>query len=284
MTSVRSDVEPQSARDRRALPSRSRWPLVILVVAIVAVSGVIGWAGYSGRLSGANLPKFLTKYLPGSSGQVATTPKPVVTPEPVVKGKGKGRGKGRERLASPTKAATDVKTTPPGESPSLETLRSENASMAQELRAMAPTGFYVVINTAGNRVILHNGDKVEAEMIASCGSGNVLEDPKGGRRWTFDTPRGVFTVKTKVVDPVWIKPDWAFIEEGESIPKNRADRAEPGMMGDFAIGIGDGYYLHGTLYSRLLGRNVSHGCVRLGDADIDRLYHTLAKGDRVYIY
>ncbi|NTV14812.1 MAG: L,D-transpeptidase [Desulfobulbaceae bacterium] len=149
---------------------------------------------------------------------------------------------------------------------------------------MAPKGFYVVINTAGNRVVLHNGDKTEAEMIASCGSGNVLEDPKGGRRWTFDTPRGVFSVKTKVADPVWIKPDWAFIEEGEPIPKDRSLRAEPGMMGDYAIGIGDGYYLHGTLYSRLLGRNVSHGCVRLGDADIDKLFHTLSKGDRVYIF
>ncbi len=79
------------------------------------------------------------------------------------------------------------------------------------------------------------------------------------------------TVKTKVADPVWIKPDWAFIEEGEPIPKDRADRAMPGEMGDFAIGIGDGYYMHGTLYKRLLGRNVSHGCVRLGDADIDKL-------------
>ena len=39
------------------------------------------------------------------------------------------------------------------------------------------------------------------------------------------------------------------------------------MMGDYALGIGSGYFIHGTLYKRLLGRNVSHGCVRLGDED-----------------
>jgi len=204
-----------------------------------------------------------------------------VVDKPVARAKKKASGKlttqNKQTNAQPQAAGAEV-------SSSMESLRAQNADIAQQLHAMAPSGFYVVINTAGNRVVLHKGDKVEAEMVASCGSGNVLEDPKGGRRWTFDTPRGVHTVKTKVADPVWIKPDWAFIEEGEPIPKNRADRAMPGEMGDFAVGIGDGYYMHGTLYKRLLGRNVSHGCVRLGDADIDRLYHTLAKGDRVYIF
>jgi L,D-transpeptidase YbiS len=81
-----------------------------------------------------------------------------------------------------------------------------------------------------------------------------------------------------------MKPDWAFIEEGEEIPRDGSGRAEPGVMGDYAVAIGDGYYLHGTLYKRLLGRNVSHGCVRLGDDDIEFIYKTTKIGTRVILF
>jgi len=112
----------------------------------------------------------------------------------------------------------------------------------------------------------------------------VLVDPVGGRTWTFDTPRGQFQVRSKVKNPIWIKPDWAFIEEGEPIPNKTADRAEANVMGDYALGLGRGYFLHGTLYKRLLGRNVSHGCVRLGDEDIEFLYKTAMLGTKVIIF
>ena len=55
-------------------------------------------------------------------------------------------------------------------------------------------------------------------------------------------------------------------------------------MGDYALGIGRGYFLHGTLYKRLLGRNVSHGCVRLGDEDLEFLFKTATLGTKVIIY
>jgi len=42
--------------------------------------------------------------------------------------------------------------------------------------------------------------------------------------------------------------------------------------------------LHGTLYQRFLGLPVTHGCVRLGDKDLDVIYHTLSKGSKVFIY
>jgi L,D-transpeptidase YbiS len=142
----------------------------------------------------------------------------------------------------------------------------------------------VVVDTANNRVSLREGGRILREMVASCGSGNVLVDPVGGRTWTFDTPRGQFQVRSKVNNPVWIKPDWAFIEEGEPIPPKGADRAERNMMGDYALGIGNGYFLHGTLYKRLLGRNVSHGCVRLGDEDLEFLFKTATLGTKVIIF
>jgi len=163
-------------------------------------------------------------------------------------------------------------------------LESKNATLRRKIAALAPKGHYVVIDTANNRVYLKKDGQVLRDMIASCGSGNVLEDPVGGRTWTFETPRGEFQVRSKITNPIWIKPDWAFIEEGEPIPKSSAERAEKGMMGDYALGIGRGYFIHGTLYKRLLGRNVSHGCVRLGDEDLKFLYETAGIGTRVFIY
>jgi len=163
-------------------------------------------------------------------------------------------------------------------------LESKNASLRKKIAALAPKGQYVVIDTANNRVYLKKDGQILRDMIASCGSGNVLEDPVGGRTWTFETPRGEFQVRSKITKPIWIKPDWAFIEEGEPIPEKSSERAEAGMMGDYALGIGRGYFIHGTLYKRLLGRNVSHGCVRLGDEDLKALYDTAGIGTRVFIF
>lgn len=163
-------------------------------------------------------------------------------------------------------------------------LAAANDKLRKKLAALAPKGQYVVIDTANNRVFLRDGERILREMVASCGSGNVLVDPVGGRTWTFDTPRGQFQVKSKVNNPVWIKPDWAFIEEGEPIPKDPRLRADANVMGDYALGIGNGYFIHGTLYKRLLGRNVSHGCVRLGDEDLEFLFKTATLGTKVIIY
>lgn len=167
---------------------------------------------------------------------------------------------------------------------SVARLRVVNDKLALQVKANMPKGLYLVIDTAANRVFLRRGEKTINEMVASCGSGNVLENPKGGKDWIFDTPRGQYRIQTKVTKPVWTKPDWAFIEEGEEIPKDPALRSEPGMMGDYALGIGQGYFIHGTLYSRLLGRNVSHGCVRLGDKDLEEIYRLLPIGAQVIIF
>lgn len=176
------------------------------------------------------------------------------------------------------------KTAQPAKKRSAQTLQADNEQLLRKIKSQAPGGLYIVIDTAGNRVYLRRGEETLKEMLASCGSGNVLEDPVGGRSWTFDTPRGDFRILKKVTKPVWIKPDWAFLEEGEPIPERSSERNMPGMMGNYALGIGDGYYIHGTLYSRLLGRNVSHGCVRLGDADLEELYRSADLGTRVLIY
>lgn len=166
----------------------------------------------------------------------------------------------------------------------LATLREQNRSLRKKFEKLLPKGQHLLVDTAKNRIYLKDGEKVIREVVVSCGSGGVLQDPSGKKTWVFDTPRGERIVKSKAKNPTWIKPDWAFIEEGEAIPKKYDDRVEEGVLGDYALGIGDGYFIHGTLYTRLLGRNVTHGCIRVGDADLEYLFKTVPLGTKVYIF
>jgi L,D-transpeptidase YbiS len=163
-------------------------------------------------------------------------------------------------------------------------LKAENNLLRMNIQAKRPEGIYIVVDTARNLLFLKNGNRIIREAIVSCGSGNILKAPDGKRKWVFDTPRGEFYVRSKYVDPTWIKPDWAFIEEGEYIPKNYKDRIETGVLGDYALGFGNGYFIHGTLYTRLLGRNVTHGCIRVGDEDLKAIYNASNIGTRIFIY
>jgi L,D-transpeptidase YbiS len=55
-------------------------------------------------------------------------------------------------------------------------------------------------------------------------------------------------------------------------------------LGRYRLNLGDGYALHGTQATGQLGRSVSHGCVRLGDADLEKLFGMCRVGDEVIIY
>jgi L,D-transpeptidase ErfK/SrfK len=157
--------------------------------------------------------------------------------------------------------------------------------LEKKMSGLLPKGLYIVIDTARNRLTLKNGGQVVRTAVVSCGSGVVLEEPGGKKRsWVFDTPRGEFAVKSKITNPYWVKPDWAFIEEGEKIPKALDERIEAGTLGDYALGFGQGYFIHGTLYTRLLGRNVTHGCVRVGDEDLKEVFKAVSIGTKIYIY
>ena len=166
----------------------------------------------------------------------------------------------------------------------LKKLRWKNSTLKNSLASLSPRGLNIVVDTARNVLYLKKGNRTIKEALVSCGSGNVLEDPSGKKKWIFDTPRGEYSVKSKLINPDWIKPDWAFIEEGETIPQNSSDRVENGVLGKYAIGFGNGYFIHGTLYTRLLGRNVSHGCIRVGDKDLEDIYKKTPVGTRITIF
>lgn len=157
-------------------------------------------------------------------------------------------------------------------------------SIEAKLNSLKPVKPYIVVNTTENRYSLRNVDG-DTVRTGGCSTGKNEVLIAGKKRIIFKTPKGMFTVLNKQENRPWIKPDWAFIEDGLPIPSARsASRIDYNTLGDYALSIGDGYMLHGTLYQRFLGLPVTHGCVRLGDKDLDVIYHTLSKGSKVFIY
>ena len=182
---------------------------------------------------------------------------------------------------------SDASTVPPTaiDPALLHTLQVRYKMLAKKLTQLMPTQPYILVDTARNHLYIKRGDRVMLDALASTGSGTILDKPgdlKG--QWIFDTPRGEFTVQSRLTNPVWVKPDWAFIEEGLEVPKSQADRLEPGVLGEYALGFGKGYFIHGTLYPRLLGKNVTHGCIRLNDDDLKSVYRLAKVGTPIVIF
>jgi lipoprotein-anchoring transpeptidase ErfK/SrfK len=143
---------------------------------------------------------------------------------------------------------------------------------------------YIVINTTDNRFFLYRNKKLIREGFCSSGSYTMLKT-EGEKKWIFKTPKGKYLIQGKITSPVWRRPDWSFVEEGLPIPsQSDPSRYEYGVLGDYAMSIGDGYLIHGTLYKRFLGMPVTHGCVRLNDEDLEAIYNTLSIGSKVYIF
>jgi L,D-transpeptidase ErfK/SrfK len=164
-------------------------------------------------------------------------------------------------------------------------MQARQTVLRQKLARQAPADVYIVVDTARNRLYVKRGEEILLDAVASTGSGTILDDPdRPGSRWVFDTPRGEFTIKSKLVNPVWIKPDWAFVEEGMAVPQDPSQRVETGILGEYALGFGKGYFIHGTLYTRLLGKNVTHGCIRLKDEDLRAAFELAKIGTPVLIF
>ena len=167
----------------------------------------------------------------------------------------------------------------------LHALQTRYKSLARQLTQLTPTQPYILVDTARNHLYVKRRDQLMLDALASTGSGTILDKPGEAKgQWIFDTPRGEFAVQSKLIHPVWVKPDWAFIEEGLEIPTNQTDRVEPGVLGEYALGFGKGYFIHGTLYTRLLGKNVTHGCIRLNDDDLKNVYRLAKVGTPIMIF
>lgn len=148
----------------------------------------------------------------------------------------------------------------------------------------APTeGTLVTVDVSTNTAYLFRDGNLVAKAPAATGTGKVLK--KGNKIWAFHTPRGRLKVLRKIEDPVWTKPDWAFIEAGQPVPPpNSPKRQVKGHLGKYALDLGDGIMIHGTDDIDSLGRNASHGCVRLPDDMLAQVWNAMKVGSDVYIF
>ncbi len=96
------------------------------------------------------------------------------------------------------------------------------------------------------------------------------------------TPLGVTSVIRKEPNPTWYPPPSIRAAEPD-LP----DAIPPGPdnpLGAFALHLGwPDYLIHGTNKPDGVGRNVSHGCIRLYPEDIERLFHEISVGTPVRV-
>lgn len=97
-------------------------------------------------------------------------------------------------------------------------------------------------------------------------------------RANYVTPEGKFKIKNKVVNPRW--SGGGFAE-----PVNGGDKKNPlgyRWMG-LTIGKKNKYGIHGNNNPYSIGQNVSRGCIRMQNADVEELYRMVDKNTPVWI-
>ncbi len=97
-------------------------------------------------------------------------------------------------------------------------LRSEREELSQlslELAtrraavAPVPKGNVIVVSISDRKLELRQGPKVGHVARAAVGMGVVVID---GEKWFFDTPIGTLKVIAKEKAPLWVPPDWHYLE------------------------------------------------------------------------
>src|SRR4029453_16697226 len=87
------------------------------------------------------------------------------------------------------------------------------------------------------------------------------------------SPVGTFTIVNRVAHPTYYRPG-LVIPAGDRNP-----------LGTRWMGLSEkGYGIHGTSEPTSIGYAKSHGCIRLRNADVERLYERLRPGDVVELH
>src|SRR5262249_13474025 len=87
------------------------------------------------------------------------------------------------------------------------------------------------------------------------------------------SPTGSFEIVNRIVDPTWYMKG-KVVGPGPSNP-----------LGNRWIGLSaKGYGIHGTNVQSSIGKNVSHGCIRMKSIDIEALFEMVAVGDTVELH
>lgn len=110
--------------------------------------------------------------------------------------------------------------------------------------------------------------------------GFVRTYPVGIGDETWNSPLGSFRIIDKRVKPTWYIPP-SLISKYHPIKMVPPGPDNP--LGDYFMGIGNAYGIHGTDNPWSVGRLVTHGCIRLYPEDIEFLFPTVAEGTPVQI-
>ena len=108
----------------------------------------------------------------------------------------------------------------------------------------------------------------DGSLLTVSGHDVVRRHPGGGQTVLQATDGREIVADGKIVVP----------------PVGTNQRKYKGVLGAYRLNMGDGYALHGTNQPASIGRAVSHGCVRLRNEDIAKLYGMVAVGTPVFIY
>jgi L,D-transpeptidase ErfK/SrfK len=161
------------------------------------------------------------------------------------------------------------------------------AILSADIEGLPPeaprSGTVITIDLSTNQAYLFRDGQLVRKSRAATGSEKIL---KHGRHvWWFRTPRGRYNVLAKIKDPIWTKPDWAFIEEGKSVPPpDSPERQERGKLGKYALDLGERVMIHGTNEPWSIGKKVTHGCIRLPHDMLSLLWNEAGVGTEVYIF
>ncbi len=156
------------------------------------------------------------------------------------------------------------------------------AAAQSESRLAEPDRYQVVVDLDANLLHFRLGDLTL--WSAPVGTGTGMRLIAENDEWDFSTPTGSYQVQYKERNPVWIAPDWFFLENDIPIPPRlSSSRYIPNALGAAAVYFHPTLAIHGTERPELLGRRVSHGCIRLENRYAMRLYHNVQVGTEVVI-
>ncbi len=138
-------------------------------------------------------------------------------------------------------------------------LKSDIIRVGQRLRIW--TGkFNLLVDKSQNILMLRKGKEVIKVYDVSTGKNN-------------STPTGEFRITVKLVDPVWFN-------RGVIVPPESPDN----VLGSRWLGFNiPGYGIHGTVEPETIGQQVTAGCVRMRNEDVEELYSIIPLGTKVTI-
>ncbi|MCK9595535.1 MAG: L,D-transpeptidase family protein [Candidatus Omnitrophica bacterium] len=120
--------------------------------------------------------------------------------------------------------------------------------------------FSIVVDKSGNTLILKSEEEIIKTYVVATGTNNI-------------TPVGTFKIIEKIVSPTWYKG-------GKGIPAGSPEN----ILGSRWMGLDrEGYGIHGTTDPKTLGSQVTAGCVRMANQDVEELYIIVPKGTEVTI-